>query len=170
MVVVAVTFRTVLADEPGPTLKELIQRASDGPELNAVHWHKTYHSAPQEGNNARFLVISLFGKKLTEVVRYTVTEDGVPHLRGVSGDQSRDYRVQQLSPDAQKMLRTLLETLPESKAEPPIERTIHVSFQASDKWRTETYDASALPEQFAEVMKILGIQPETKDRLKQQSP
>ena len=56
--------------------------------------------------------------------------------------------------------------MPESKAEPPIERTVLVSFQSDDKWRTETYDAAELPKEFENLMLIIGERAETKDRHK----
>ena len=48
---------------------------------------------------------------------------------------------------------------------PPISRTVHVSFQDAKQWRTETYDATALPEKLEQILVILGERFETKNRL-----
>jgi hypothetical protein len=45
-------------------------------------------------------------------------------------------------------------------------RTVHVSFESDDKWRTETYDAADLPAEFEKIMLIIGERFETKDCLK----
>jgi hypothetical protein len=65
-----------------------------------------------------------------------------------------------------KRLTELLPKLPESKAEPPIERTVLVSFHDGNKWRTETYDEATLPDQFEAVMKVIGERRETLERHK----
>lgn len=62
---------------------------------------------------------------------------------------------------------TLLESLPTSRNPPPIDRTVHLSFQDRAEWRTETYNADNLPAAMEAVMEIIGERFETKgERIK----
>jgi hypothetical protein len=165
------TARALRADEPGPTLKELIRQARDlrtfDTPAEAVKYHLTLHASPQWGQRRHLLVISWFRGNGRTALRYTVTEDGTSEdVREVYSHASQVWQQTSLSAKDLKRLTDLLPNLPESKAEPPIERTVHVSFQSGDKWRTETYDASTLPDEFEAVLKITGERFETKDRHK----
>jgi hypothetical protein len=166
----AVTVGSVAAQEPGQTLKELVRQASSGPNStseisDAVRWQMSYHADPQWGGRKHILVVSWFHWKVVGVLRYKVTENGESdNVRCYYNHASQDYRDETLSTESMRSLRDLLLKLPASSAEPPIERTVHVSFQAGDKWRTETYDAAKLPDEFEKVMLIIGERFETEGR------
>jgi len=162
------------ADEPGPTLKELLRQAkdlgpfdpSDSPAM-AVRSEMRRHAGPRLGGNQYALQISWFRGDGRTSLRYSVTEGGFRHdYRHVYNHATQANRKKQLTEIELNSLRELLEKLPESKAEPPIERTVHTSFQAGDVWRTETYDAATLPDPFEAIMRIIGERFETRDRHK----
>jgi hypothetical protein len=156
------------SEAPGPTLKELLKQEGDGGQnspADAVRDHLSVHAGPRWGIHRHRLVISWFIGNGTTALRYTVTESGISEdVREVYNWASQDWQRKWLSADNLKRLAELLPQLPESKAEPPIERTVHISFQSGDQWRTETYDAAALPAQFEQVMLILGERSETHAR------
>ena len=72
----------------------------------------------------------------------------------------------QLEEEPLKTLHQLIPVLPKSTTEPPIGRTVYVSFKDKNCWRTETYDAEKLPGEFESVLQILGERFETRDRKK----
>ena len=136
-------------------------------QAQAVHSHVSYHQGPQVGATRQVLVISWFTGDGRTVLRYKVGDDGSSeNMRDVYNRSVQDWHQRTLTAGYQKYLASLLAKLPESKAEPPIDRTVYVSFQAGGKWRSETYDAAALPDEFEAVIKFLGERFETKDRPK----
>jgi hypothetical protein len=160
----------VCADEPGPTLKELVQKESEG---RAARSYLAGHTEfqPNKTKTRNLLTISWFISKYgNSVWLYHITDDG----SFLNGRDVYDWALQAssqtiLPPNDLKRLKVLLSALPQSNAEPPIERTVLVSFQSGDKWRTETYDAAALPEAFEKVLLIVGERSETKDRHKKKA-
>jgi hypothetical protein len=69
------------ADEPGPTLKDLIRQASDKPTSKtqssyAVRHALSYHSSPNWRNRTNILVISWFRGGVGSLLRYKVAENG----------------------------------------------------------------------------------------------
>jgi hypothetical protein len=169
------------ADEPGPTLKELLKQAFEEPERVAF-WNLLHemgrHAGRVTDRSTYLVVVSWFPDKLRDkdsycILRYTVTDIGNSHNRRIAihygNADAQDGNDATLPTDQLKALRGLLETLPESKEAPPIGRTVLVSFQSDDKWRTETYDAAKLPEEFEKVMAIIGERFETKDRRDQKA-
>jgi hypothetical protein len=157
-----------MAQEPGPTLKELLRQKADSTHTSpqeAVRRHLSYHTGPQRGSHRHLLVISWFRGNGRVVLRYLVEDNGLTdNVRYIYDHLPQDFNQRTLSEDELKQITGLLPTLPESNAEPPIERTVLVSFQSGDKWRTETYDASKLPDEFEKVMLIIGERFETKNR------
>ena len=176
----------LLASEPGLTLKELIRQASAkqptrrkplGSSARAVSSHMSYHAGPEmrwqsKDENGKqtehvvrhLLVLTWFYGGEQIVLRYTVSEDGKCHdVRDVYNWAHQASRDKTLSKNALRDLRALLRMLPESKSVPPIERTVHISFQRACKWRSLTYDSSDLPDSLEEVIKILGERFETRD-------
>jgi len=155
-------------NQPGPTLKELLSQEGNGgrnSSSEAVRDHLSVHAGPRWGADRHRLVISWFLGKGTTALRYTVTESGISEdVREVYKWASQEWHRKWLSADDLLRLTELLPQLPESESEPPIERTVHVSFQSGDQWRTETYDASALPAELEQVMLILGERFETQAR------
>lgn len=112
----------------------------------------------------RKLLISWFQPHY--ILHYSVDENGKVH----------NYRYHQLAVQAnqrselniadQQELDALLAALPASKANPPVERTVYVSFLVGKDWRTVSYDSAELPKEFERVMLLIGERFETKKRLK----
>ena len=161
------------AEQTGPTLKELLRQASeafsglerfDSPAAAARH-EMAYHTSQKLGMSSQLLVMSWFIGNGRTVLRYRVTDEGhCSNIRSVFDWADQAMHEKSLTQEELNSLRQLLPALPKSDAEPPIGRTVHVSFQSLGDWRTETYDASTLPAQLEEVIKILGERFETKDR------
>ncbi len=175
-----------LAGDPGPTLEELLRSpAAQGITLEqsnspafAVADHVRAHAGAEMRSTTkdkdgkkiehvvhRLLVVSWFLGNGRTVLRYTVINDG--HCfdeRHVFDWAHQGGRQKSLSKDELVSLGKLFGKLPKSKSTPPIERTVHVSFQLADEWRTETYDASALPDALEQTMLILGERAETRGR------
>ena len=171
---VVVELGSLRADESGPTLQELLRQSndlgpfdpSDSPAM-AVKSEMLRHVGPKLGSNQYALQISWFRGDGRTSLRYSVTEGGLRYdYRHVYNHAIQSARKTQLSKAELKSLRELLENLPESQAEPPIERTVHTSFQAGGIWRSETYDAASLPDQFEAILRIIGERFETRDRHK----
>ena len=159
-----------VGDETGPTLKQLLSQYSAESirdDVRAAHYEMmNYHRNAQWGVQRHLLVISWF-KDASYVLRYRVEENGQSeNVRFIFNHASQAGHREALNEDRLGKLKAILPMLPESKAEPPIKRTVHLSFLSGNKWRTETYDAVALPDEFEEVMKILGERFETEDRPK----
>lgn len=169
-VLVVVACADLRADEPRPTLKELLRQEPDESRNSApaaVRDHLLKHAKPQWGATRHLLVISWFLGTGRTALQYTVAEDGTSdNVREVYNWASQDWHQKLLAADDLNRLAKLLPKLPESTAEPPVERTVHVSFQSGEKWRTVTYDAAALPNEFEKVILIIGERFETADRHK----
>jgi hypothetical protein len=171
----------IVADEREPTLKELLRRATERAKAPSnsfngdfdflpfcVSEQMRYHGGPRWEHYRHILVISWFGSK--SAILYTVTDEGEVEdfntcFALISGRRFRG-ELRDVSDEDMKRLKLLSQALPESKAEPPISRTVVVSFQSAEKWRTETYDASALPDEFENILRIIGERWETKARHK----
>src|SRR5437868_14594119 len=72
------------ADEPGPTLKELISEAFEKPTTDtaeAVRWAMSYHASARMANESRLLVVSWFRNNVQSLLRYSVSETGDTHSR-----------------------------------------------------------------------------------------
>lgn len=155
-----------------PTLKEMLNQADNDLSfderysLSIIKHLLSDHAGSQVGAENRLAVVSWFGHEGRVVYRYAVTDDGYSYDMRLTTRSAQAFSQKTLSAADKEQLATLLSRLPESKSEPPIGRTVHISFQASGKWRTETYDADSLPEPFEDVMKVLGERFETKDRQK----
>jgi hypothetical protein len=164
-------------NEPGPTYKQLLQQA---PALRAETGVSPaaeevflFHDRSDWQGKARILAITWFYRGQHSALQYFLNEDGYLRdwrqilknsQRDVQASDERSLRAAEL-----KSVKSLIADLPESKTEPPIELTVLVSFQSGDKWRTETYDAAALPDEFEKVMYIIGERFETKDRHKKKT-
>lgn len=113
----------------------------------------------------RLLLVTWFRGSGSSAFVYTVHDSGqVVDVREVHGWASQAMRARDLGETQTNTLRDLVRKLPESNATPPIHRTVHVSMRDGEKWRTETYDATALPEEFEAVMEVVGERFETRDR------
>ena len=164
----------LLAMEPGPTLKALMGQAPTGrdrPGLDspatAVQSHMKMHAGPQWGAQRHVLVMSWFQGNGGTVLRYTLAENGyLDDARDVFNHAVQGWHQKHLSHYEQRQLRDALTKLPASRAEPPIERTVYISFQDGGAWRSETYDADALPAEMEKVMALVGERYETKERRK----
>lgn len=171
--IVVVLCAGLSAAEPGPTLKELIRQASEQPRDEsslAVRSAMRYHEGAKLDNKSYLLVVSWFRGHVGHLLLYTVTETGDNHSRRAIFNYATQATVDDtLSSDQLRALRAVLDKLPPSKAEPPIERTVLVSFQSGEKWRTETCDTAALPDEFETVMSIIGERGETTGRHKVES-
>jgi hypothetical protein len=173
----------------GRSLKELLQEVKKGypttvEEFNsdsyAVSRHAARHARPDvhqtftyaDGSTSevkyrRILLISWFRGRGRIAIRYSVSDDR--HSRSVrdvfnwahqaSGDEV-------LSQEKMDSLKALLPALPHSDAEPPIHRTVLVSRQMGNEWRTETYDGAKLPDALEKIFKIIGERSETMNRHK----
>ncbi len=153
-----------------------------GSPAAAVKHHLKYHAAADKKSSytdktgktvdyvvRHLLVISWFLDRGITALRYTVTTDGRSEdVRHVYNNAYQDHHTKSLTEKHLTTLKELVTTLPQSKAVPPIGRTVHVSFQDGKQWRTETYDATALPEKLEQILVILGERFETKDRLAKQ--
>jgi len=161
------------ADE-GPTFKELLRQApatrAETGIIPAAAEVFLFHDKSEWQGKARTLAITWFYLGQQSALQYFVNEDGyVRDWRQILKYSQRDVQAvdeRSLEKTDLDSLKSLLGKLPQSKAEPPIERTVLVSFQSGDKWRTETYDAANLPEEFEKVMAIIGERFETRERLK----
>jgi len=158
------------AQEAGPTLKELLKQEPDKRLENstaAVRYHLSFHAEPQlqPGLPRPILVISWFPGDGKTALRYRVIENGNSEdVRDVFNHAAQAWHQRVLPRLELRQLKELLSTLPVSTAEPPIERTVHVSFRAGNKWRSETYDVAKLPDEFEKALLIIGERFETKNR------
>ena len=172
-----------------PTLKKLLEHKCDEQDKRlsdpcvAVKYFVAFHRGPELGPEFkitfkdgkelclhmqhRMLVISWFLHGGTTALRYAVNGAGDVHdVREVHNWALQAWHDKKLGKKRLKELRTLLPRLPKSTSDPPIDRTVHVSFADSEGWRTETYDTENLPVEFESVMQILGERFETRDREK----
>src|SRR5262249_45042795 len=145
---------------PKRSFKELLRQEShdDFQRPDAVRWFVRKQAQPQwAGGRTRVLAISWFFGDGRMVRDYSVYEDGhsVSYLDMFAWG-TRGRTESWLSSGDMERLTGWLAKLPESTADPPIDRTVLVSFQLSDKWRTETYDVAKLPDEFEEIMSIIG--------------
>ncbi len=180
------------SEEP-PTLKQMLNRKRDESDSErptppwvlsspwaAVHDFVTYHTGPQfrswtinddgswrEHVQTRTLVISWFLDDGATALRYTVSDTGHEHdVRHVYNWARQADNDRQLNHDEINRLNAIVSRLPKSVAEPPINRTVLVSFKHNDDWRTETYDTERLPAEVESVFQLLGERFETRDRHK----
>lgn len=161
-------FSVLSAQEPAPTLKYLLKQEPDKrleSSAAAVRYYLNFHAEPQPGIPRPILVISWFPGDGKTALRYRVIENGnIEDVRDVFNRTTQAWHQRVLPRLDLRQLKELLPTLPASTAEPPIGRTVLVSFQSRDKWRTETYDAAKLPDELEKVLLIIGERFETKNR------
>jgi hypothetical protein len=129
-----------------------------------VQQYLRYHCRPEWDGQRQILVVSWFHEHY--ILFYRVGESGHCFDARETVMATQACSEKRLSRDKLQALRHLMDKLPGSYAEPPTEQTVLVSFQLGDKWRTETYDAAGLPNEFEKVMLIIGERFETKDRHK----
>jgi hypothetical protein len=158
----------IASQEPGPSLKELLRQDPDKrleSPAAAIRYYLSFHGQPPADIPQPIAVISWFRDDGRTALRYRVIENGSSEdVRDVFNRAVQAWHQKVLRRTDLKQLSQLLPTLPASTAEPPIERTVHVSFRSGVEWRTETYDAAKLPDEFEKVLLIIGERFETKGR------
>ncbi len=147
-------------------------------DRNDIRHHLSYHAASEwksgykddSGKIVKYslhhlLVISWFRDGGRTALRYTVTEKGESQdVRSVYNHAEQANHDRQLSPGELTRLKKILTTLPKETSDPPIDRTVHVSYLEDKKWQTVTYDADKLPAAIEQVFDLLGERFETKER------
>lgn len=143
-----------------------------------VRYHLEYHSASEwksgykddSGKIVKYsmhhlLVISWFRDRGRTALRYTVTEKGESwDVRSIYNHAEQASHERQLRPEELTRLKKILTLLPKETSDPPIERTVHVSYLENKIWQTVTYDADELPAAMEQVFDTLGERFETKER------
>lgn len=179
-----------VADEdvsPLPTLRDLLNEPRDpherrgSPPNDAARYFVQLHARPdcetvflnRDGEREkrirnRMLVITWFRGNGSSALQYEVDASGhVDSVRNVYNWARQANHSHDISYAKITELQALFETLPPSGDAPPIDRTVHFSFQDRAEWRTETYDADNLPATMEAVMEIIGERFETKgERIK----
>ena len=169
-----------------PTLSELLKQPRDpderrgSPPNEAVQYFVRLHDSPyceqiflnREGQRQkrirhRILVVTWFLKSGACALQYEVdTLGGINSVRHVYNWATQAGETHEISYSQVIDIQALLEKLPPSGNPPPIDRTVHVSFQDHAEWRTGTYDADKLPAAMEAIMHIIGERFETKgDRI-----
>jgi hypothetical protein len=171
----------------GRSLKELLQEAKKGYPTGvekfssasyAVSRHAARHARPDvhqtftyvDGSTSevryrRILLISWFRGRGRIAIRHSVSDDRHSRsVRDVFSWARQGAGDEVLSQEKMDSLKALLPVLPHSDADPPIHRTVLVSRQVGDEWRTETYDGAKLPDALEKIFKIIGERSETKSR------
>lgn len=175
-----------VADEdasPLPTLRELLNKPRNPeerrvyPPNEAAQYFVQLHDRPdceqvflnRDGRREkrirnRILVITWFRGNGSNALQYEVDASGhINSVRNVYNWATQANHSHEIDYAQITELQALLETLPPSGDSPPIDRTVHLSFQDRTEWRTETYDADNLPTAMETVMEIIGERFETKE-------
>lgn len=157
-----------------PELLTMARQASPkkvfGGPVAAVKSHLKYHNASEikffyQGKDQKLvehiirhqLVISLFSKKGIQVLRYTVTDKNETHdVRDVYAWAEQNDHSRTLTKVEVGRMRELIDKLPDSKANPPIDETVHLSFLRDKEWQSITYDYRSLPEDVLRLIDILA--------------
>jgi hypothetical protein len=170
---VAADSRRTLDDSPRAlvhgqdTLSELIRKGDSTEIGRAIKVYMAPHRDPatapeQQGVNRPFtvknplLVMTWFRDGGRTAVRYTTSQNGQSYNGRDTYPNTQSQIGRQLSNKNLGELHALLVKLPKPIGQPPINRTLVVSFERKGKWRTEVYDISSLPESLEGVLKIAG--------------
>ena len=164
---------------PEPTFRDLVEGPCDNRyapcgrvrsyvdyDLGSEKMHTVtldLHGQPRK-ERVHLLLITWF-QDTHGVLRYRVMESGEVHdcRLDTFGRSARRHR--KLSDDEFTAVKALASTLPESIENPPIHRTVLVSFQVDGNWVRSTYDADHLPRVLEAILAIIGERFETKGRL-----